>query len=136
MRSQGKPPERIWNSALKRSKLVAKGLPDKADWTEAKFFSASPGIIDQPLGLGWAAVGDAAMHSDPIEGRGITRALCTAHALATLITAPTDQRDHIREKYLSMLAQDYKAHCRMRHSIYQEAQILGEKFLSQLNSFC
>jgi 2-polyprenyl-6-methoxyphenol hydroxylase-like FAD-dependent oxidoreductase len=56
-----------------------------------------PNHIRQPVGPGWALVGDAGYHRDPITGHGITDAFRDAELLATAIDAglrdPTDERE-------------------------------------------
>ena len=44
-----------------------------------------PNYLRQPVGPGWALVGDAGYHRDPITGHGITDAFRDAELLATAI---------------------------------------------------
>jgi 2-polyprenyl-6-methoxyphenol hydroxylase-like FAD-dependent oxidoreductase len=44
-----------------------------------------PNIIRRPVGPGWALVGDAGYHRDPITGHGMTDALRDAELLADAI---------------------------------------------------
>ncbi len=56
-----------------------------------------PSFVRQPVGPGWALVGDAGYHRDPITGHGITDAFRDAELLATAIDGsmrdPADERE-------------------------------------------
>jgi 2-polyprenyl-6-methoxyphenol hydroxylase-like FAD-dependent oxidoreductase len=56
-----------------------------------------PSFVRQPVGPGWALVGDAGYHRDPITGHGITDAFRDAELLATAIDGslrdPADEQE-------------------------------------------
>ena len=68
-----------------------------ADWfaqtsRESRFYgwSAVPGFFRTPYGPGWALVGDAGYHKDPVTGHGITDAFRDAELLADAVVAGRD----------------------------------------------
>jgi len=52
----------------------------------------SPNFLRRPAGPGWALVGDAGYHRDPVTGHGITDALLHAELLADRLDAVLDGR--------------------------------------------
>lgn len=46
-----------------------------------------PNFFRKPFGPGWALVGDAGYHKDPLTGQGISDALCDAERLAAAVDA-------------------------------------------------
>jgi flavin-dependent dehydrogenase len=73
------------------AKLLRTGAPELADRLQTSAMRTSPvrGMIGlpnhlrHPVGSGWALVGDAGYHRDPITGHGITDAFRDADLLAT-----------------------------------------------------
>jgi 2-polyprenyl-6-methoxyphenol hydroxylase-like FAD-dependent oxidoreductase len=68
--------------------------PRLGEWTrgserQGRFyaFRARPCWFRKPHGAGWALVGDAGYHKDPVTGHGITDAFRDAELLANAITA-------------------------------------------------
>jgi 2-polyprenyl-6-methoxyphenol hydroxylase-like FAD-dependent oxidoreductase len=53
-----------------------------------------PNHVRQPVGPGWALVGDAGYHRDPITGQGISDAFRDAELLATALDAVLRGRAH------------------------------------------
>jgi flavin-dependent dehydrogenase len=53
-------------------------------------FRTTPGFYRKPYGPGWALVGDAGLHKDPVTGHGITAAFRDAELLAGAIHAGLD----------------------------------------------
>jgi flavin-dependent dehydrogenase len=59
--------------------------------------SKLPNFYRQSFGKGWALVGDAGYHRDPLPGMGIGDAFLAAQLLANAITATTQNADFARE---------------------------------------
>ena len=59
---------------------------------ESRFFAfrTVPGFFRVPFGAGWALVGDAGYHKDPVTGHGITDAFRDAELLANAVHAGLD----------------------------------------------
>jgi flavin-dependent dehydrogenase len=59
---------------------------------ESRFFAfrTIPGFFRRPWGEGWALVGDAGYHKDPVTGHGITDAFRDAELLANAVHAGLD----------------------------------------------
>jgi flavin-dependent dehydrogenase len=59
---------------------------------ESRFFAfrTIPGFFRKPWGEGWALVGDAGYHKDPVTGHGITDAFRDAELLANAVHAGLD----------------------------------------------
>ena len=59
---------------------------------ESRFFAfrTIPGFFRKPYGPGWALVGDAGYHKDPVTGHGITDAFRDAELLADAVHAGLD----------------------------------------------
>ena len=59
---------------------------------ESRFFAfrTIPGFFRKPYGPGWALVGDAGYHKDPVTGHGITDAFRDAELLANAVHAGLD----------------------------------------------
>ncbi len=56
-----------------------------------------PNFFRKPYGLGWALVGDAGYHKDPVTGQGITDAFQHAELLAEAIDAGLSGRQPLQE---------------------------------------
>ena len=76
---------------------VAVGNPRLGEWVreatrESRFFAfrTIPGFFRKPWGEGWALVGDAGYHKDPVTGHGITDAFRDAELLANAVHAGLD----------------------------------------------
>jgi flavin-dependent dehydrogenase len=76
---------------------VAVGNPRLGEWVrdatrESRFFAfrTIPGFFRKPWGVGWALVGDAGYHKDPVTGHGITDAFRDAELLANAVHAGLD----------------------------------------------
>ena len=65
-----------WDLAHESSRLIAghlrPRLPAKAP---LRVYPAWPGRLEPMFGSGWMAIGDAAVHFDPLEGQGVAPAL-------------------------------------------------------------
>lgn len=80
----------------RRTPFLGEQLPHTLD-SAVKGAVGLPMVVRDVSGPGWALVGDAAYHRDPVTGHGITDALRDAELLATaahewLADAPLDQR--------------------------------------------
>lgn len=130
MRGSAGRPDDLWQAATQQSVLVGPNLPNASgvDWSDAQLVSAAPGKLDTVVGAGWIAVGDAALHSDPIEGRGVFRAIMGARAVAGLITAPVDQQEQVSRDYADLLASEYANHLTLRRASYEMSDILWPRF--------
>jgi flavin-dependent dehydrogenase len=78
---------------------VAVTNPRLGEWVrdatrESRFFAfrTIPGFFRKPWGEGWALVGDAGYHKDPVTGHGITDAFRDAELLANAVHAGLDDR--------------------------------------------
>jgi flavin-dependent dehydrogenase len=60
-----------------------------------------PAFYRKAYGAGWALVGDAGFHKDPITGHGITDAFRDAELLANAVTAGLDESDVTLEEALA-----------------------------------
>jgi flavin-dependent dehydrogenase len=60
-----------------------------------------PAFYRKPYGDGWALVGDAGFHKDPVTGHGITDAFRDAELLANAITTGLDESDTSLDEALS-----------------------------------
>jgi flavin-dependent dehydrogenase len=76
---------------------VAVGSARIGEWVrdatrESRFFAfrTIPGFFRKPWGDGWALVGDAGYHKDPVTGHGITDAFRDAELLANAVHAGLD----------------------------------------------
>ncbi len=76
---------------------VSVGNPRLGEWLragtrESRFFAfrTIPGFFRTPWGEGWALVGDAGYHKDPVTGHGITDAFRDAELLANAVHAGLD----------------------------------------------
>jgi len=83
--------------AASHAGIVAAGNPRLGEWVraatrESRFFAfrAIPGFFRKPWGEGWALVGDAGYHKDPVTGHGITDAFRDAELLANAVHAGFD----------------------------------------------
>lgn len=77
--------------------IVATGNARLGEWVraatrESRFFAfrTIPGFFRKPWGEGWALVGDAGYHKDPVTGHGITDAFRDAELLANAVHAGLD----------------------------------------------
>jgi 2-polyprenyl-6-methoxyphenol hydroxylase-like FAD-dependent oxidoreductase len=61
---------------------VAERLPDSRRETPFYAMADVPGFFRKPYGKGWALVGDAGHHKDPVPAHGISDAFCDAELLA------------------------------------------------------
>jgi 2-polyprenyl-6-methoxyphenol hydroxylase-like FAD-dependent oxidoreductase len=77
--------ERHFRTALESTPTVARRL--EGAHREEKWFGIAglPNYFRQPFGPGWALVGDAAYHRDPITAQGISDAFMDAEALAAAL---------------------------------------------------
>jgi flavin-dependent dehydrogenase len=124
----------LWKKALSASRMVAPLLPETA-WqpTRVQAFPAAPALTRPPFGSDWLAAGDAAAQFDPLQGRGVQRALELAFRASEAIQLERPERDRILAAYADTVAAWHTAHLRERMSVYEDAfERLGEEFLSDL----
>ena len=119
-----------WLEAWHRADLVRRAVPDGVVWGPVASFAAGPGLAAQAVGPGWARIGDAAAQGDPIEGRGMLRALQTAQHLAGLIGAEAGAQRTARQTYQDYLADWHRDHLNQRRLVYGDSDRLGAAFLA------
>jgi flavin-dependent dehydrogenase len=82
------------------SPALASRLLDSVSTSNARGMTSLPNQIVQPVGDGWALVGDAGYHRDAITGHGISDAFRDAELLAVALDralrCPADERDALR----------------------------------------
>lgn len=66
---------------------IAERLPDARRQTEFYAMADVPGFFRKPYGPGWALVGDAGHHKDPVPAYGISDAFCDAELLVEALDA-------------------------------------------------
>jgi len=78
---------------------VVDSVPDlshriRSGWREERIYGAAqlPNFLRKPYGPGWALVGDAGCHKDPVRALGICDALRDAELLAESLTATLSGR--------------------------------------------
>lgn len=120
------------DGALARSRLIGPFLNAPRDWADATLHPSSPGRLSVACGPGWAALGDAALHTDPIEGQGIGRGLEMAEALEAVIAAPAAEARVRALGYSAWLAACLETHLAERLALYEGAAELNDAFLSRL----
>jgi flavin-dependent dehydrogenase len=83
------------------SALLAGRLDDAVGQSAARGITTCPNHLLEPVGPGWALVGDAGYHRDPITGHGISDAFRDAEllsvALDRALRAPESERAVLRE---------------------------------------
>lgn len=79
--------------ALEREPAVAAGVRGGRRETQFKGTTETRGFFRKPYGPGWALVGDAGYHKDPILGYGITDAFRDAELLAQALDAGFSGRE-------------------------------------------
>ena len=82
------------------SPALASRLLDSVKTSNARGMMSIPNQIVQPVGDGWALVGDAGYHRDAITGHGISDAFRDAELLAVALDralrSPAEERDALR----------------------------------------
>ena len=82
------------------SPSLASRLDDAVATSTARGMMSIPNQIVEPIGAGWALVGDAGYHRDAITGHGISDAFRDAELLAAALdralAAPTEEREALR----------------------------------------
>lgn len=134
MRRRRTPARRVWTEGLARSQVIAPLLPAAArNPTALRAFPAAPAITQPLFGPDWLAVGDAAGQFDPLEGKGIRRALEMAfRAAEALLLMPSDRRA-VFPAYAGAVQSWYDEHRTRRAELYGEASDrLGEAFMADL----
>jgi 2-polyprenyl-6-methoxyphenol hydroxylase-like FAD-dependent oxidoreductase len=76
-----------YNSIISLAPSLARRLESARQASQFKGTSKLPNFYRQSFGKGWALVGDAAYHRDPLTGMGIGDAFLGAELLAKAITA-------------------------------------------------
>lgn len=125
--AQGRPLP-LWLEAWHRADLIRKAVPGGVVWGPVASFAAGPGLAAQLVGPGWARVGDAAAQGDPIEGRGVLRALQGAQHLAALIGADAAAQGAVRRQYQDVLVDWHQDHLTQRRLVYGDSDRLGPAF--------
>lgn len=123
-----------WNRIASRLAMIAPRPPAGARLGEPAFFAASPSWITQPIGPGFSAVGEACLAGDPIEGRGIDRALRLAEALAMLMLSPAELGEGRAREYCALLEALRSDHAAVRAAQYAQAPRLGPHFQALLRA--
>ena len=126
----------LWNEALARSRVIAPLLPKEA-WQPVRLraFPAAPALTAPVCGHDWLAVGDAAVQFDPLEGRGVRRALELAFRAAEALQLDPSQRDQVLPLYATVMESWHAAHRLHRMKVYQDAASrLGPAFLADLDA--
>jgi flavin-dependent dehydrogenase len=76
--------ERRWNEMLARTTLISSVVPAVIE-SPLHMVAACSGVLKQPAGKNWLAIGDAAQTWDPLSGQGIEKALRSGIAAADTI---------------------------------------------------
>jgi flavin-dependent dehydrogenase len=136
LRDGGVRPSEGWSEALDRSELVASRMPEEAfSLGPVRAYPAAP-VISEPLfGGDWLAIGDAAVQYDPLEGKGVARALQSGVEGAALAQAAPEIRAELSRDYAASQRTRLWQHCRGRRLVYrQAASRLGPDFLRGLEA--
>jgi 2-polyprenyl-6-methoxyphenol hydroxylase-like FAD-dependent oxidoreductase len=118
----------VWREIAGRLAMINPSQTNGASLSGAAFFPASPSILAEPLHPGFAAVGDAALAADPIEGRGIENGLRMAEALSGLMLAPPVEGERLAGAFRDLLGALHRDHLAGRSAQYGTAPILGPRF--------
>jgi flavin-dependent dehydrogenase len=127
------PPEAIWQRLTGRLTKLNPFPPVGAILGPACFFDAAPGRIDCPVGPGFAAIGEACLATDPIEGRGIDRSLRLSEAFAMLLLSPPETHSDRLAEYELLIDSLDAEHRFGRLQTYQSSGLIGPAFIRQLN---
>ena len=110
-----------WTAKLAETQMI-QGLLAEPEVGDLQIVPAWSQCASSSVGLGWIAIGDAAMAFDPLSSAGMTKALCDAADLAQDLTAmDTDPAaietiEAARQKryaaYRAELARNYRAETR------------------------
>lgn len=104
-----------WRARLAAARLLAETLDANAFETAPLHAAdARGGRLVRPVGAGWLACGDAALHVDPIASQGIFNALAGGVSVARALTA--DDVDAAMETYAARLGDVWT-----RYRLRQEA---------------
>ncbi|MBH2002323.1 MAG: NAD(P)/FAD-dependent oxidoreductase [Moraxellaceae bacterium] len=81
--------------------------------------------LEQPMGQGWVACGDALLAFDPIAGQGLFNAIYTGMKAAETILSSTEYT-HYRADYLTEINQIIKTYENRRYLLYKQEQRWSE----------
>lgn len=123
-----------WHEALTRAPLIRDALPHGVVWGPVASFAAGPGLAERLAGPGWLRAGDAAAQGDPIEGRGVLRALLAAQSLARLIRSDPAAQAALRGQYEADLTGWHADHLTHRRQVYTDSDRLGPAFHASLGA--
>jgi 2-polyprenyl-6-methoxyphenol hydroxylase-like FAD-dependent oxidoreductase len=96
-----------WLDQLGQAVYVPHQFRDLAHLRDFVIRSARSQCLDVPFGLGWLAVGDAAMAFDPLASQGIIKALDHGRRAATSISAYLKGEDSSLERFALHLRCEY-----------------------------
>ena len=91
--------EAVFARALDLAPAVAERVRAGTRRTRIAGTGDLPGFFCKPYGPGWALVGDAGYHKDPITAQGISDAFRDAEALAQAIDGAFDGREEAMAAY-------------------------------------
>lgn len=127
-------PAQAWQQIAANLSMISPRPPRGARLSDPAFFAAAPSRLAQPLRAGFAAVGDACLAGDPIEGRGIDRGLRLAEALAMLMLSPAELGSERTRDYLDLLGHLSAEHAAGRCAQYAQSIPLGGEFRALLGA--
>ncbi|MEQ8602815.1 MAG: FAD-dependent monooxygenase [Marivibrio sp.] len=114
-----------WRARLAATRLIADHLAAEA-FADAPLQAADArgGRLLRPVGDGWLACGDAALHVDPIASQGLFNALAGGVSAARVLTA--DDHGGAADAYVARLA-DVWARYRLRRETLSVRLAAGER---------
>jgi flavin-dependent dehydrogenase len=111
-----------WLDQLGQAVYVPHQFRDLAHLRDFVIRSARSQCLDVPFGLGWLAVGDAAMAFDPLASQGIIKALDHGRRAATTISAYLKGEDSSLERFALHLRCEYAVFQATRAQYYRLEQ--------------
>jgi 2-polyprenyl-6-methoxyphenol hydroxylase-like FAD-dependent oxidoreductase len=104
---------------------IAERLPHAKRATEFVGMADVPNFFRRPYGNGWALVGDAGHHKDPVPAYGISDAFCDAELLADAVDlglsgqqALDDALAHYEQRRNERAFPDHEATCQRSHLVH------------------
>lgn len=127
------PAADLWTAALARSGLVGPWLAAQPRrWGRAVVLPAAPALAPEPLGPGWARIGDAARQADPVAGRSVLHAVESALVLAEVVLSDAAGAPAAAARLQEALRQAHADHVARRLAAYAASDRLSEGFLGAL----
>ncbi|MBV7333032.1 NAD(P)/FAD-dependent oxidoreductase [Chloroflexi bacterium TSY] len=112
----------LWLNCLKETRYTKKRLTEAKLGTDPQIYAAHTHRLEQVIGDGWLAVGDAATTFDPLSSQGIFKAMRSGVFAAYAISDHLNGDPIALPKYEKVVTQEFLAYLQTWQAYYSQEQ--------------